>query len=155
MGNSTIANTAAVLIRGSIFIPCQFCSRKISARGYTAEINNQILRKAMKHYLYAMGAIFCWASLPVATGSGLEELATEELMFFSFFSAAAFLYFQDVLLKKSFWLYLPGWKPLLLGVWGIFCYHFTYYEAMNHAPLAEGAILATTWSFWIECSFHL
>ncbi len=40
----------------------------------------------MKHYLYAVGAILCWASLPVATGSGLQGLSTEELMFFSFLS---------------------------------------------------------------------
>lgn len=45
----------------------------------------------MKHYLYAIGAILCWASLPAATGSGLADLSTEELMFFSFSSAAIFI----------------------------------------------------------------
>lgn len=47
--------------------------------------------KSMKHYLYAIGAILCWASLPAATGSGLADLSTEELMFFSFSSAAIFI----------------------------------------------------------------
>jgi drug/metabolite transporter (DMT)-like permease len=37
----------------------------------------------------------------------------------------------------------------MLGVWGIFLYHFLYYKAMDLAPMAEGTILATTWSFWI------
>jgi drug/metabolite transporter (DMT)-like permease len=103
----------------------------------------------MKHYLYAIGAIFCWASLPVATGSGLAGLSTEELMFYSFTSAAVFLYLQDILMKKSFTIYIPGLKGTLLGVWGIFIYHYVYYLALDRAPLVEGAILATTWSFWI------
>ncbi|MGB3224016.1 MAG: DMT family transporter [Desulforhopalus sp.] len=103
----------------------------------------------MKHYLYALGAILCWASLPAATGSGLADLTSEELMFFSFTSAAIYLYLQDVLLTRSFTLYIPDLKVTLLGVWGIFLYHYIYYLALSHAPLAEGAILATTWSFWI------
>lgn len=103
----------------------------------------------MKYYLYAMGAILCWASLPAATGSGLAELSTEELMFFSFCSAAVFLYVQDVMLTRSFTVFIPNPKAVLLGVWGIFGYHYLYYMALSRAPLAEGAILATTWSFWI------
>ena len=103
----------------------------------------------MKYYLYAMGAILCWASLPVATGSGLSELTTEELMFYSFISAALFLYLQDVVINKSARVEFPGWKISLMGVWGIFLYHYIYYIALDNAPLAEGAILATTWSFWI------
>lgn len=96
-----------------------------------------------------MGAILCWASLPVATGSGLSELTTEELMFYSFISAALFLYLQDVVINKSARVEFPGWKISLMGVWGIFLYHYIYYIALDNAPLAEGAILATTWSFWI------
>ena len=103
----------------------------------------------MKYYLYALGAIFCWASLPAATGSGLKELSTEELMFYSFISAAAFLYILDLLTLRSGKVYFPGLKASLMGVWGIFLYHYIYYLALNNAPLAEGAILATTWSFWI------
>ncbi len=96
-----------------------------------------------------MGAILCWASLPVATGSGLSELTTEELMFYSFISAALFLYLQDVVINKSARVEFPGWKISLMGIWGIFLYHYIYYIALDNAPLAEGAILATTWSFWI------
>jgi len=103
----------------------------------------------MKYYIYAMGAIICWASLPVATGSGLSELTTEELMFYSFSSAAFFLYLQDIVRTKSMRVELPGLKISLLGVWGIFFYHYMYYIALDNAPLAEGAILSTTWSFWI------
>ena len=103
----------------------------------------------MKHYFYAMGAILCWASLPAATGSGLQGLSTEELMFFSFISAALFLYLQDIITKRSTAIYIPGLKASLLGLWGIFGYHYIYYLALSHAPLAEGAILSTTWSFWI------
>ena len=103
----------------------------------------------MKYYFYALGAILCWASLPAATGSGLKELSTEELMFYSFVSAAAFLYLQDLLVLRTVKVYLPGLKVSLMGVWGIFLYHYIYYLALSNAPLAEGAILATTWSFWI------
>ena len=103
----------------------------------------------MKFYIYALGAILCWASLPAATGSGLKGLSTEELMFYSFVSAALFLYILDVIRSKSMVLYIPGVKASLLGVWGIFVYHYTYYKALSHTPLAEGAILTTTWSFWI------
>lgn len=103
----------------------------------------------MKHYFYAIGAILCWASLPAATGSGLADLTSEELMFFSFTSAAIYLYLQDVILTRSFSVFVPDLKVALLGVWGIFLYHYIYYQALSFAPLAEGAILATTWSFWI------
>ncbi|MDK9705748.1 MAG: EamA family transporter [Desulforhopalus sp.] len=103
----------------------------------------------MKHYLYALGAILCWASLPAATGSGLKGLSTEELMFYSFASAAVFLYTQDFIIQRTAKVYFPGVKVSLMGVWGIFLYHYIYYLALDNAPLAEGAILATTWSFWI------
>ena len=103
----------------------------------------------MKHYLYAMGAILCWASLPAATGSGLNGLSINELMFFSFTAAALFLYVADALWRKTFIPFIPPLKASLLGIWGIFLYHYIYYQAMAHAPLAEAAILATTWSFWI------
>ena len=103
----------------------------------------------MKNYLYAMGAILCWASLPAATGSGLDGLSIPQLMLFSFTSAAAVLYAQNTLKTSSFKLPLPEPKLSLLGVWGIFIYHGTYYLALDHTPLAEGAILTTTWSFWI------
>ncbi|EKD36956.1 MAG: protein of unknown function DUF6 transmembrane [uncultured bacterium] len=103
----------------------------------------------MKYYLYALGAILCWASLPAATGSGLKELSTEELMFYSFASAAFYLYVQDIITLRTAKVFFPGIKVSLMGVWGIFLYHYIYYLALDNAPLAEGAILATTWSFWI------
>ena len=103
----------------------------------------------MKHYAYALGAILCWASLPAATGSGLKEFSTEELMFYSFVSAAIFLYIQDIFILRTAKVSFPGVKASLMGVWGIFLYHYIYYLALDKAPLAEGAILATTWSFWI------
>jgi drug/metabolite transporter (DMT)-like permease len=103
----------------------------------------------MKYYLYALGAILCWASLPAATGSGLKELSTEELMFYSFTGAAGFLYLQEAIGKRRLTIHFPGPKVSLIGIWGIFLYHYVYYLALDKAPLAEGAILATTWSFWI------
>lgn len=103
----------------------------------------------MKYYLYALGAILCWASLPAATGSGLKELSTEELMFYSFAGAAGFLYLQEAISRRRLTIHFPGLKVSLIGIWGIFLYHYVYYLALDKAPLAEGAILATTWSFWI------
>ena len=103
----------------------------------------------MKHYLYAVGAILCWASLPAATGCGLDALSIEELLLYSFTSGALVLYGIEVALTRSFALSLPDLKTSLLGIWGIFLYHYIYYQAMARAPLAEAAILATTWSFWI------
>lgn len=103
----------------------------------------------MSWCFYALGAILCWASLPAATGSGLQELSTEELMFYSFTSAAIYLYVQDIVIKKRFKVVFPGFSGCCLGLWGIFLYHYIYYLALARAPLAEGAILATTWSLWI------
>ena len=100
-------------------------------------------------YVYAMGAILCWASLPAAIGSGLTGLSVPALMAASFTSAALFLYGRDVIAARSFRIFIPGTFPSLLGVWGIFLYHFLYYKTMDLAPMAEGTILATTWSFWI------
>ncbi|MGE4403618.1 MAG: DMT family transporter [Desulfobulbus sp.] len=103
----------------------------------------------MRHYLFALGAICCWASLPVATGSGLDGLSTDELLFYSFWSGAIFLYLLDILKNRTLKLHFPGFKTSFLGIWGIFIYHYTYYSALERAPIAEAAILATTWSFWI------
>ncbi len=100
-------------------------------------------------YIYAMGAVLCWASLPAAIGSGLTGLSVPALMAISFTSAAIFLYSRDILANRSFALYFPGIRASLLGIWGIFFYHFLYYKTMDLAPMAEGTILATTWSFWI------
>jgi len=52
-------------------------------------------------------------------------------------------------LTRSFTLFIPNLKSSFLGIWGIFLYHYVYYLALDRVPLAEGAILATTWSFWI------
>lgn len=103
----------------------------------------------MKHYLYALGAILCWASLPAATGSSLTGMSVPLLMVISFCCAAIYLYAQDVVCTRSFRIYFPDCKVSLLGIWGIFGYHYVYYNALNKTPLAEAAILTTTWSFWI------
>lgn len=103
----------------------------------------------MYPYLYALGAILCWASLPAATGSALDGLSTEALLLYSFGSGAVFLYLLDVVRQRSWRLSWPDGKTSLLGVWGIFIYHWVYYLALDRAPIAEAAILATTWSFWM------
>ncbi len=103
----------------------------------------------MKPYLYALGAVLCWASLPAATGSGLDGLSVPELLFFSFVPAAVYLAAQEMLLSRRLALPWPDAKLTLLGIVGIFGYHAVYYLALDHAPLIEGAILTTTWSFWI------
>lgn len=103
----------------------------------------------MSPYLYALGAIFCWASLPAATGSALDGLSTESLLLYSFGSGAIFLYLLDVVRQRSWRLFWPEGKTALLGIWGIFVYHWIYYLALDRAPIAEAAILATTWSFWM------
>lgn len=103
----------------------------------------------MYPYLYALGAILCWASLPAATGSALDGLSTEALLLYSFGSGAVFLYLLDVVRQRSWRLSWPDGKTSLLGIWGIFIYHWVYYLALDRAPIAEAAILATTWSFWM------
>lgn len=103
----------------------------------------------MYPYLYALGAILCWASLPAATGSALDGLSTEALLLYSFGSGAVFLYLLDVVRQRSWRLSWPDGKTSMLGIWGIFIYHWVYYLALDRAPIAEAAILATTWSFWM------
>jgi drug/metabolite transporter (DMT)-like permease len=103
----------------------------------------------MKPYLYALGAVLCWASLPAATGSGLDGLTVTELLFFSFVPAALYLTAQEMILSSRMSIPWPDWKLTILGLAGIFGYHALYYLALDHAPLVEGAILTTTWSFWI------
>ena len=103
----------------------------------------------MKPYLYALGAVFCWASLPAATGSGLDGLSVTELLFYSFVPAALYLVAQEMILSRRAARPWPNAKLTLLGLAGIFGYHALYYLALDHAPLVEGAILTTTWSFWI------
>lgn len=103
----------------------------------------------MKPYLYALGSVLCWASLPAATGTGLDGLSVPELLFFSFVPAAIYLAVQEMLLSRRLAVPWPDARLTALGIVGIFGYHVVYYSAMDHAPLVEGAILATTWSFWI------
>ncbi len=103
----------------------------------------------MKPYLYALGAVLCWASLPAATGSGLDGLSVQELLFFSFVPAAMYLTVQEMMLSRRVRLPWPDFRLTLLGIFGIFGYHAIYFLALDHAPLVEGAILTTTWSFWI------
>ena len=103
----------------------------------------------MKPYLYALGAVLCWASLPAATGSGLDGLSVTELLFYSFVPAALYLVAQEMILSGRAAIPWPNAKLTLLGLAGIFGYHSLYYLALDHAPLVEGAILTTTWSFWI------
>lgn len=103
----------------------------------------------MKPYLYALGAVLCWASLPAATGSGLDGLSVTELLFFSFVPAALYLAAQEMIISRRRAIPWPGLKLTALGLAGIFGYHGLYYLALDHAPLVEGAILTTTWSFWI------
>ena len=103
----------------------------------------------MKPYLYALGAVLCWASLPAATGSGLDGLTVAELLFFSFVPAAIYLVAQEMILSRRVAIPWPGPSLTALGLAGIFGYHAVYYLALDHAPLVEGAILTTTWSFWI------
>lgn len=103
----------------------------------------------MSPYFYALGAIFCWASLPAATGSALDGLSTEALLLYSFGSGSVFLYLLDVVRQRSWKLSVPDGKTTFLGIWGIFIYHWVYYLALDRAPVAEAAILATTWSFWM------
>ncbi len=99
--------------------------------------------------LYALGAILCWASLPAATGNGLDGLSVTELLVFSFVPAALYLVAQAMMLQRSWRIPVPSWRLSLLGIVGIFGYHWVYYLALDRAPVIEGAILATTWSFWI------
>lgn len=106
-------------------------------------------KNLMKPYLYALGAVLCWASLPAATGSGLDGLSVPELLFFSFVPAAAYLAVQEMLLSRRLALPWPDARLMGFGIVGIFGYHAVYYLALDHAPLVEGAILTTTWSFWI------
>lgn len=103
----------------------------------------------MHPHLYAFGAILCWASLPAATGNALDGLTIPELLFFSFVPAALYLVAQEAVLRRSFRIPVPSLRLSLLGIAGIFGYHWVYYLALAHAPIVEGAILATTWSFWI------
>ena len=103
----------------------------------------------MKPYLYALGAVLCWASLPAATGSGLDGLSVAELLFFSFVPAALYLAAQEMIISRRRAIPWPDMKLTALGLAGIFGYHALYYLALDHAPLVEGAILTTTWSFWI------
>ncbi|MCG8566622.1 MAG: DMT family transporter [Desulfobacterales bacterium] len=106
------------------------------------------MRDYIMPYVFAMAAILCWASLPTAIGSGLTGLSVPSLLQISFTTAALVLYLRDLVTKRSWKIFFPGIWPSLLGIWGIFIYHLCYYGAMEKAPMAEGAILATTWSFW-------
>lgn len=103
----------------------------------------------MRPYIYALGAVLCWASLPAATGSALDGLSVPEVLVFSFVPAALYLTIQTMLLTRRMAVPWPDMRLGLLGLGGIFVYHALYYTALDHAPLVEGAILTTTWSFWI------
>ena len=71
----------------------------------------------MKPYLYALGAVLCWASLPAATGSGLAGLTVAELLFFSFVPAAFYLVAQEMILSRRVAIPWPGPLSMPWPIW--------------------------------------
>jgi drug/metabolite transporter (DMT)-like permease len=63
--------------------------------------------------------------------------------------AALYLAAQEMVIAGRAAIPWPSPPMAALGLVGIFGYHAVYYLALDHAPLVEGAILTTTWSFWI------
>lgn len=113
---------------------CCFCARNARSLAVCSLVFlPSIVRESpMQHYLRAVGAILCWASLPAATGSGLDVLSTEELLFYSFHQRRPVPLRCRRRSTRSMRLALPNLKTLAFrGV--IFFYHYVYYQAMARA----------------------
>ncbi|RTL65104.1 MAG: DMT family transporter [Hyphomicrobiales bacterium] len=102
---------------------------------------------ALRPTLLGCGAILLWAALaPLAVLKGpLPPFETTALSF----AIGTLLIGLSAVARGRAHLLVPTWGSLLLGVYGLFCFHALYFAALALAPPAEAHLLNNLWSLLI------
>ena len=97
--------------------------------------------KTMPPILLALAAILLWSTLALA-GSGLQEVPRFLLLGVTLTTSGL-----TALVRRNGW--RVPLKVFLVGVGGIFGYHFLYFTAFAHAPAVETNLLNYLWPLLI------
>jgi drug/metabolite transporter (DMT)-like permease len=102
---------------------------------------------AVRPTLLGCGAILLWAALaPLAVLKGpLPPFETTAISF----AIGTLLIGVSAAARGRAHLLKPTWGSLLLGVYGLFCFHALYFAALALAPPAEAHLLNNLWSLLI------
>jgi drug/metabolite transporter (DMT)-like permease len=96
-----------------------------------------------------LGAILLWALLALFTAN-TESIPPFQLtamtFFIAFLGAIAKWLIKGQSIRKLFQIPLPLW---IIGVCGLFGYHFFYFLALKNAPAAEASLIAYLWPLLI------
>lgn len=93
------------------------------------------------------GAILLWATLALMT-VGAAGVPPFQLTAMCFAVGGTIGVIWALLSGRGFGGRL-GWRPWLLGVGGLFGYHFFYFTALGNAPPAEAGLIAYLWPLLI------
>ncbi|MEE8555315.1 MAG: DMT family transporter [bacterium] len=102
-----------------------------------------------KPYLAAAGAILCWASLAASVGESLHRLRPEQVLFYGLLTAGIALTLWDGVRRRKLPPAWPGWRVVLVGVYGIWGFHTLLVAAFSLVPVVEANVLNYTWPLWI------
>lgn len=99
--------------------------------------------------LIGVTAIFMWATLATLTtwAGSLPPFQLTAMSFTLAFGIGLFLWWwRGKSIKGN--LRLPG-RVWLVGIYGLFGYHFFYFMALRHAPIVEASLIAYLWPLLI------
>lgn len=90
-------------------------------------------------------AIFLWGSLALL-GNLTKSLPAFQLLFMCFFMSFLLLFIKRLLTKQPL-LTLPtlGKTQTIIGITGLFGFHFCYFMALKYAPLIEVSLIVYLW----------
>ncbi|MBL1421302.1 MAG: DMT family transporter [Alphaproteobacteria bacterium] len=96
-----------------------------------------------------LGAVVLWALLALITAFN-NYIPPFQLLGSSFFVATIVGVIYMLLTKQSFKIFLKlKWYVWLLGIYGLFFYHLSYFLALKYAPPIEANLIAALWPLFI------
>ncbi len=106
------------------------------------------IRKSLDPRLLALGVILIWSTQAAVLGDSVERADFSAVFLISFSASSLFLWIKEKLIsRRSFRsIYLePGWGGVLLGIWGMFGYHFLIFYGMSIGPQIETNLANYLW----------
>ncbi|PCI86245.1 MAG: EamA family transporter [Hyphomicrobiales bacterium] len=96
-----------------------------------------------------LGAVVLWALLALITAFN-NYIPAFQLLGSSFFVATIVGVIYMLLTKQSFKIFLKlKWYVWLLGIYGLFFYHLSYFLALRYAPPIEANLINALWPLFI------
>lgn len=96
-----------------------------------------------------LGAVVLWSLLALITAFN-SYIPAFQLLGFSFFIATIVGVIFMLITKQSFKIFLQlKWYVWLLGIYGLFFYHLSYFLALRYAPPMEANLINALWPLFI------